>query len=227
MNNKLIARVVAGAMAVAMLGTVSFATKIDGNKNTVTPGDTVTESGYDGQAVKTFMAFATETASKTAPDTANGDVIIALGQENDIPETITVDPDKIGENDYVIVIYSGTNGTQAKSIINVSTQERAFTLDTDIERSFRYTNVEEGIDNEYINLAYAEYTFSPADSTLTKVGFKFNGTKNGEAREELDISMDCNITGGGTIKYGAVVYGVLSTDNISAEPYAVYADFIE
>jgi hypothetical protein len=232
MNNKLIARVVAGAMAVAMLGTVSFATaKVSGDKDTVTPG-TITETGYADQTTKTFMAFATDNASNAAPDTANGDVIIALGQEGSVPSTITVDPKKIGDNTHVVAIYSGTDGIMARKIIDVSTATRTFELDTDIANTFSV--YDESTNEElkrYTNVAYAEYSFPLNNSSVNRVGFNFTGTKNGAAATAdvyLDITGE-SITGEGLVKYAAIVFGIPTDDlaSMKAVPYANYADYVE
>lgn len=215
MNNKLIARVAAGAMAVAMLGTVSFATKIDANKTTVTP-TAITDSNYLGQAEKTFMAFATDT--NDANFDANSDVIIALGQESILPGTIPVDSAKLAKR-YVAAVYSGTAGNKVTSIIDVSNLERTFTLTTNL------VNVFAGTTAEYRNVAYAEFEFPVKGSTLTKVGVRF--TKDGNS---ADVAVEgTEFNGTGAVKYAAALYNVDSTDfeGMTAVPFAEYADYVE
>ncbi len=213
MNNKILARVVALVLAVMMLGTVSFAA--DKQLTPAAPD----ANGYAAQATKTVLAFATNDEQATAPE-ANAD-IVAVIQDANVPTTITIDDSKIAGKNYVVVLFGGTNGVTDKAIIDVSTGAtlEAIVVDKTVT-----------IDGqEYTNVAAAKFSFAvPTGKTAASYGLKFN-SYNSEGiavGTEKEFKSTTEVVGGGTVNFGAVVFGVPATGlqgaAIKAVPFVNY-----
>ncbi len=114
MNNKILARVIAAVMAVAMLGTVSFAEDLTFTKDVTAP----TESGQ-----KTIMAFKTAgtvtDASSTVP--ADADIIYLDQTTGDYPTAkIAIKDgylDGMAEGEKIWIRYGGTNQASASTFL--------------------------------------------------------------------------------------------------------------
>ncbi|MBR5155175.1 MAG: hypothetical protein IKW62_01660 [Clostridia bacterium] len=220
MNNKILARVVAVVLAVMMLGTVSFAAD-----KVITPD--APSAGVTAQTTKTVLAFATDNANANTVDTANGDVIVALiQQEEDLPTTITIDDAKITDKDYIVVLFGGSEGATSKSVIDLATAAKL-----DFITVYDKLTIGEGEEEKtYTNVAYAKFSFAvPANKTAASYGIKFNSyDAEGEAvGNEKDFNSTTVVAGGGTVNFGAVVFGVPYDElqgTVKAMPYVNYAE---
>ncbi|MBR2453187.1 MAG: hypothetical protein IKB32_03980 [Clostridia bacterium] len=212
--NKLMARIVAVVMAIAMLGTVSFAAGYAGGA--VTPG----VAPNDAEAQETVLVFATKTANDQAY-TAGADKIVAIAQEANVPTSIAINPDYIADYDYITIAYGGSDGTVDYAYVDLrgeATLQEIVVADTIVLDGVTYENV-----------AYAKFSFK-ADGTITKYGIKFNVYDDeGEAVEgavEKDFSVTATIAAEGQIEYGALILGVPYGElrgTIKAIPYVEYA----
>ncbi len=195
--NKLMARIVAVVMAIAMLGTVSFAAGsanyADGNITDVNAGNAA------GQDVVTVLAFATNTANDTVFD--GDDKIIAVVQATEDPTTISVVAD---DYDYITVAFGGSEGKTDYAFID-NKGEVALTA-LNVQRELTLTV--NGEEKTYENVAYAVYT-GTASKALTKIGMKFN-SYNGDTpygteqtfEKAVDIAVD------GAFSFGVLILGV-------------------
>ncbi len=213
MNNKILARVVALVLAVMMLGTVSFAAD-----KALTPAAPDAD-GYAAQATKTVLAFATNDDDATAP-AANAD-IVAVIQDANAPATITIDDSKIAGKNYVVVLFGGTDGVTDRAVIDVST---GATLEAIVvSRSITIDG------QEYTNVAAAKFSFAvPTGKTAASYGLKFN-SYNAEGvavGNEKEFKSTTPVSGGGSVNFGAVVFGVPATGlagtSIKAVPFVNY-----
>ena len=202
MNNKILARLVAAVMAIAMLGTVSFAAtissvKVDATTDTVLNVANDTDAAYAGNAgVKTLMAFAADTAD-AEPAAAD---IIALVQNDDAtaPASIKIDADKLVAKDYVIVRFGG-NGSVADRVICLDgttvTPEDTITVDG----------------AEFTDVAYFTASID-AEGTVKNYGFKI-ANKNGATGDfNYIMSDDVEEIEGTGFSYGFLVVGVEGAD---------------
>lgn len=200
MNNKILARLVAAVMAIAMLGTVSFAAtissvKVDATTDTVLNVANDTDAAYAGNAgVKTLMAFAADTAN-AEPAAAD---IIALVQNDDAtaPASIKIDADKLAK-DYVIVRFGG-NGSVADRVICLDgtavTPEDTITVDG----------------AEFTDVAYFTASID-AEGTVKNYGFKI-ANKNATGTYNYIMSDDVEEIEGTGFSYGFLVVGVEGAD---------------
>ncbi|MBQ9757007.1 MAG: hypothetical protein IJW15_01140 [Clostridia bacterium] len=217
--NKLMARIVAVVMAIAMLGTVSFAAGsanyADGNIADVNAGDAA------NQDIVTVLAFATNTANDTVFD--GTDKIIAVVQATEDPTTIPVVAADVEEYDYITVAFGGSNGETDYAFINNKGEVTLTALDVQKEITLTVGEGEDAKEVTYTNVAYAHYT-GRADKVLSKVGVKFNSyDAEGEAfGDEQTFEENVNIAINGTFSYGVLILGV-PYDDIEAAGRTVKA----
>lgn len=206
--NKLIARIVAVIMAIAMLGTVSFAASY--SEGVITTGKDADAS----QATETVLAFATNTANATAP--SEDDVIIAIEQAADVPATINIDADKIAGKDYIAIVFSGTAGTPSYAYIDNRAKDVTATAIT--INDYTYT-ADDG--TVYSNVAKATYSFNAdADRTVVEYGFRF--VKDGGSGEGAELKQTVNATMSGDVSFSAAIVGVPEGTTLIATPYIKY-----
>lgn len=211
MNNKIMARMVAVVMAVMMLGTVSFAATISADNTTIGTADDYATS----QTTYTILAYAAASAEATEP--AEDSDILALIQGGSVPESITIDPANIAANKtYVIVEYSGNNGSLARKSVAVADRTEEITVDITVD-----STIEAG-GKTYKNVAFGEHKFTKDENkTIKKVGFKVASKKN-DGKEVDQAAPDTVITGGGDITFSLLIYGVPEDEEITLKPYIVY-----
>ena len=219
------ARIVAVVMAIALLGTVSFAASYD--SGLVKPGVEANEA----EAQETVLVFATKTAKDQAY-TVGDDKIIGIAQDTDVPEEIPVNAADLTGYDYITIAYGGSDGTVDYAYIDIRGNVGLTTV-----VAAREVEIDGVI---YENVAYAKFKMT-ADGTITKYGIKFNSyDENGAVvagAVEKDFSVTTTIVANGEIEFGAIVLGVpyeAYTDEegnevpaikgtIKATPYVVYA----
>lgn len=200
MNNKILARLVAAVMAIAMLGTVSFAAtissvKVDATTDTVLNVANDTDAAYAGNTgVKTLMAFAADTAD-AEPAAAD---IIALVQNDDAtaPASIKIDADKVGK-DYVIVRFGGDGRVDERVICldgTAVTPEDTITVDG----------------AEFTDVAYFTASID-AEGTVKNYGFKI-ANNNATGTYNYIMSDDVEEIEGTGFSYGFLVVGVEDAD---------------
>ncbi|MBO4941479.1 MAG: hypothetical protein J6D15_04680 [Clostridia bacterium] len=223
--NKLMARIVAVVMAIAMLGTVSFAASYaDG---TVTPG----VAPNDAEAQETVLVFATNTARDQVY--SDGDKIIGLAQETDVPASIPVNAADLEGYDYITVAYGGSDGTVDYAYINIKGNVALTAVVA--AKEVKLTDKETGEEVTYTNVAYAVFEI-PADGALTEYGIKFNSYASEEDVDPKDANQEIKVsetlgeptTISGNVTFAAVVLGVPYADFaegtvVKATPYVVYA----
>ena len=160
MKNKFLASIIAGAMVVTMLGTVTFAADaVTGDKEVFKPDSYIT-----GQSTHTLFAFAADSADATIEDAiATPNKIIAIEQDADGAEktAISIDSSKIGDSTHIIVYYGGDSETSEKAVIPVTGE----LTNVEIELG-SYPEVVSKLPSEtgafYTDLLAVTYTFSPA-----------------------------------------------------------------
>ncbi|MBR5613974.1 MAG: hypothetical protein IKW64_01545 [Clostridia bacterium] len=219
--NKLMARIVAVVMAIAMLGTVSFAdvTGADYDNGTLTPG-----TPDVSRTTKTLLAFATDSANDFTFDEGN-DVIIALVQDDTIDTTIPVDTTRVGNKKYISVIIGG-DGTTDTAYIDNTPEVAAINASTE-------PITIDGI--EYKNVVSVTYNITDGNGrTLAKYGMSFNSydKTTGEVRnvdEKIDVVTVPTgaIVLDGTFTFTAVVLGVnveALNGTVKATPIIEYAE---
>ena len=201
MNNKILARLVAAVMAIAMLGTVSFAAtissvKVDTTTDTVLNVANDTDAAYaDNTGVKTLMAFAADTAN-AEPAAAD---IIALVQNDDAtaPASIKIDAAKLVGKHYVIVRFGG-NGSVAKRVICLDgtavTPKDTITVDG----------------AEFTDVAYFTANID-TEGTVKNYGFKI-ANKKATGTYNYIMSDDVKEIQGTGFSYGFLVVGVEGAD---------------
>lgn len=208
MNNKIIARIVATVMAIAMLGSLSFAASLTGADLNLSDVPS-TNANYANNGMKTVIAFYANTSNAETP--ASPADIIAIDQVNsgNAPTTFVIDTAKAAK-DWVVVRYGGDAGQIAKASFAVpKTTEVAITPATTYEIGGK----------TYTNVAYFENTVTLADGkTLTNYGFKIKN--NAVTGNENNIAGSLSeITGEGTWKYGVLLVGVTGTPAWEAVGY--------
>ncbi len=221
MNNKILARVMACVMAVAMLGTVAFADAVTGDKEVLKPG-----SYIDGQSVNTLLAFAAN--SETADinyAVENPDKILAIAQ-GAADTSILIDSTKIAEDDtHVIVLYGGKEATNAAASVAIPLTLVDVELDKEEEflTSITLDSATFGTEVEYTDLIAATYTFTPAEINNYRVlGAKFTRTpKTGGTAESVTITEDIPtvFSGEGDVTLTVGLTGV-PTDDQTAYDFA-------
>jgi len=220
--NKLMARIVAVVMAIAMLGTVSFAANYASATGEITTG--IADDTND--AMETVLVYATNTPGVAYAD---GDVIVAIKQGADVSGTINVDQTKVAnaDKDYLTIALGGTDGQVAYTSIDIrgTVDVAAVTVKNEIEL--------DGI--TYTNVAYATFT-ETVKGTVSEYGIKFNSYESAAATEPkadadeavLKKVLDEPTVMDGTVTFGAVIMGVpydtfTAGTVIKATPYVVYA----
>lgn len=227
--NKLMARIVAVVMAIAMLGTVSFAA---GSAN-YAEGDIsdVNAGNAAGQDIVTILAYATD--SYTDEEfTAGSDVIIALQQVDEIA-TINVDPERVGNKPFITIAFGGSEGKTDYAHIDVRGTVGLTTIIADREVTLVDEKTGEAV--TYTNVAYAVFEV-PTNGAITEYGIKFNSYASEGATEPKDAEQEIKVsktlaeptTISGNVTFAAVVLGVPYADFaegtvIKATSYVVYA----
>lgn len=189
--NKLMARIVAVVMAIAMLGTVSFAAEIT-EGNLVTNGSTE----WAAQSTATVLAFATNDANATAPGSSDKIIAIYQGAAAEAA-SIAIDERLIESYSNVVVLFSGNDAVKDKAVISLA-KVSGMILNT----AFTWTN--EG--TVYQNVVHATAKFTvPAGKTITKYGFKFYSDENPTGFEMTETA---TINGAGEVTCDAVIFAV-------------------
>lgn len=106
MNNKILARVVAVVMAVAMLGTVSFAADIIADYDQI--------STINANATNTVLAYVADAENEAVTD----ENIVAVVQQKGPITSIPVDDSKLTGKNYLIVKSGGLNEAGTAAAVN-------------------------------------------------------------------------------------------------------------
>ena len=198
--NKLMARIVAVVLAVMMLGTVSFAANATLNAEK----DTITTNA---------------TAHQTIKATA-GSTIIALYQGESLPESIKINPEKIGSNKTITVEYGGGTGGYVTQTVDVPADAEEDTpVDVDVKTTY---TTQDGA-TTYKDVAHVSNTFRVADGKVaTEFGYVLtvNGGENHGKSKTFSKAM--SLSGDGSFKYDIVFLGVPAGVTISAEGFIKY-----
>ncbi len=221
--NKLMARIFAVVMVVVMLGTVSFAAEYTVDSSYASGVITTNKADDEAQATETVLAFATKNASATAPDTANGDVIIAIEQDTKAPETINIDTKKIEGLDYIIVVFSGTAGTPTYA--RIDNRAKDVTL-TNLTVSGATAGTIEVNGQKYSNVVKASFTGVAAgnDRKVKAYGAYFKRTDAAEGVNGVENLIKTDITAEikGTFDFSVAIVGAPAEAVFSATPYISY-----
>ncbi len=220
MNNKILARIVAAVMVVAMLGTVSFAENgIDKTNATVTAE--TDNSTITGLTTRTILAFAN--SGTTVPDEIDPDNILAVIQTSEANEyagSFKYDASRIADGmDTVIVLFGGGEGEPEQVNIEIPADVKAPIL-TKINV---YNTVEIG-GKEYTNVVRAEYAYENTSGNVEniasygiKMGPYANDTTNtledGVQEADFAFGAKTDLAAGATLKFSAILLGVPSTLN--------------
>lgn len=200
--NKLMARIVAAVLAVMMLGTVSFAANLNADNNQI-PAEVTS----DFNTVWTVKA------------TASDGTIVALYQDNKEPGTIEIDPKKLGNSNYVDVVYSGGNVTEASQMKTVKLYVNKNDNRSNITVAKTITLGEGEDAKTYSNVAFVTNTFSAAGKNISKLGYTLSNGVNSK-----EFLYDTTLTGGGNITYSVLMYAV--PDNVTITADQIF-EFIE
>ncbi len=223
MNNKLLARLVAVVMAVALLGTVAFAAVDD-----VAPTYDKTAGEIDidfdkagfftGQGYKTFLAFYSNDAEAEAPAAADDVVAVLQGQypSGSFPKKIAIDTTKTAK-DYIIVQYSGTSNNPVRVAIDVRDKDEFAVLEVLEEL------VIGGV--TYKDVVVAEETFTCKEGYVVS-DFGIHFTKDGSTNPGAKISALADgktlVSGGGEVTFKAAILGVPEGTTLVAKSYINY-----
>ncbi len=223
--NKLMARIFAVVMVVVMLGTVSFAAEYTVNSSYASGEITTNKAADAEEAVETVLAFATDTATATAPGEL--DEIIAIEQAADVPAKINIVAEKIAEYDYIIVVFSGANGNPEYA--RIDNRDKNVTL-TDLVVSASTATIEvEG--QKYSNVVKASFTVTPdADRAVKAYGAYFKQTGGSVAANDADgitgtevlVKKDITAEIKATLNFSVAIVGAPSDAVFSATPYISY-----
>lgn len=216
MNNKLLARLFAVVMAVALLGTVALAANPAYDKAS---GEITTEAGnFGSDAYKTFLAFYANEATAETPATADDVVALVAGKytAETFPAKVAIDTTK-ATKDYIIVQYSGSNGNPTRLAIDVRDKDVTTVLDVLDELVIGETT--------YKGVAVAEASFEcRAGSTVEDFGIHF--TKDGSTGDGAKISAKglgkTLISGEGAVAFKAAILGVPDGTTLVAKSYIEY-----
>ena len=213
MNNRILARIVAAVMAIAMLGTVSFAASISGDVI-----DINADADFKTQTQKTVVAYF---ASAADAEPAASD-IIAMYQSNEAPEAIKIDTTKEtalqGDNrKYLVVRYGGSD---------VEAQNFAIDLNgnaTTVVPASTYTIDYVTWEKEISNVAYftQEIGTLEAGKAIESYGFKLwkTGGENTSDQKPLYFTGDTMLEGDGSYSFGIVMVAVPSDVTLNAESF--------
>ena len=235
MNNKVLARIVAAALAVMMLGTLAFADNTaEYEDGTIT---STTDAAYGAQTIFTLLAYKAD--SETDTEFVDAD-IIAIEQSINIADIkdIEIDPAKV-DTRYIKVLYGGKEGVTKSATIDLLTSEdlTAITISALTEGQGHGDYVfdiedENGelVPTTFQNVVKVVCSFAPkAGKTITKIGVKFQGyTAGTENKMGYKFEKDVNIAGSGVgIDYTAYLFGVPEADVTNAAYPMVAVPFIE
>ncbi len=219
--NKLMSRIVAVVMAIAMLGTVSFAGGY--NADTGMINSDIKDNSNDNN--ETLLVYASATAG--APF-ANGDVIVAVKQGADVSGTIAVDKNKVAEaqadgKNYLNIALGGKNGNVSISSVFLSGNIEVASVEVEDEYK-----AEDG--KIYTNVAYAKFEM-PTDGRLSKCGVKFVSNAIGAKPIYVEKVFDIPVMIKGIVSFEALVvsvpYETMIGDEIIATPYFEYAKHVD
>lgn len=212
MNNKILARLIAAVMAIAMLGTVSFAASLtsDVDANVTLDVTADTDKAYEGNnGVKTFIAYVADTADAN-PEAED---ILAIVQNDDgaVPTTFDIDKDKLKKN-YLVVRFGG-NGTAVDKTIAFAGDDGEISFDDEIEVG----------GSTYTDVAYfAKDVTLEAGKSLTNYGFKVKNTAG--VGNEFYFTDDVVLEAGeaGTYTFSILFAGVSAEQNAAWDVNAFY-----
>ncbi len=195
MNNKILARLVAAVMAIAMLGTVSFAASLTYDTLNTTGAD-YTEA-YDNDSVKTLIAFVADDA-EAEPDATN---IIAIDQVEEGYPSVKIDTAKLNKEN-VIIRFGGLQGQYSDTVISLATGNDVTAETTVIGKDATY-----GHDVEFTDVAYFADTITvPAGQNATSYGMKIKNDKvNGKWNY---FATDAVELGEGEYTYSVLIFAV-------------------
>ncbi len=209
MNNKILARLIAAVMAIAMLGTVSFAASLTDDVLDVTAD---TDAAYaDNNGVKTLLAYVAESAS--AEPAAEDIVAIVQNDDGAAPTTIKIDPAKIAENEYLVVRFGG-NGTAVDKTIAFAANEVAVAVEDEITIAEKL----------YTDVAYFAQEVTLGDGEkVTNYGFKLKNNE-GVTKNTLYFTDDVVLEAGtdGAYTFSILFTGVTAEQNAAWDAKAFY-----
>ncbi len=219
--NKLMARIVAVVMAIAMLGTISFAAGY--NADTGKINSDITDDQTDNN--ETLLVYAAATAGTPF---ASGDVIVAVKQGADVSGTIAVDKNKVAEakaagKSYINIALGGKDGLVKISSVFLSGNIEIASVSVEDEYK-----AEDG--KIYTNVAYAKFEM-PTDGRLAKCGIRFVSNAVGAKPIDVEKVFDVPVAIKGKVTFEALVvsvpYETMIGDEIIATPYFVYANYVD
>ena len=217
MNNKILARVVAVVMAIAMLGTVSFAKTYN---NVATPS----KEGITTQATKTVLAVKSETGVAATTSITDENILAVKQLTGDYPTSIDVDTNRLGDAEYIVVFFGGSNGITDSVAIETNPVKDAILTRISVQDNVvldgvKYTNVVCG-EYTYTNNSGATEKIASYGITLAKYADEETTTPNeGTAVEFNDDIADGStfeLANGATLKITGIVYGVPTDANVAA-----------
>ena len=232
--NKLMARIVAVVMAIAMLGTVSFAATADVADDNTSITTTAVAESMTG-TTRTLMAYATDDNTDNVFDEDNDEIIaLVQGTAAEVVGTIPVESSKVTK-DYVVINYGDDQGNTD-------------TITIKMVKGLVSVNVTIGdlkiVTTTYQNVAYATYTFVANAITDSTYGLHFYNSQkvdpaNGKTPADVDdvpageihgvqvnAPAAAKITGEGNVSFTAVIFGVEGTATLGAMPY-INGNYIE
>ena len=213
MNNKILARLIAAVMAVAMLGTVSFAASLTNDVLDVTADTDSAYAGYGASDVKTFIAYATDDAEA---DPAAEDIVAIVQNDNGaVPTEFKIDPAKLNDKDYLVVRFGGNGEAAADKTISFVANAGVVTVEDEIIVA----------DKEYTDVAYfAKEVVLGTEEAITNYGFKLKNTAAGNAGNTLYFTDDVVLEAGtdGTYTFSILFTGVTPEQNAAWDVEAFY-----
>ena len=210
MNNKILARVVAVVMAVAMLGTVSFAADIIADYDQI--------STINANATNTVLAYVADAEDEAVTD----ENIVAVVQKTGEITSIPVDAGKLTGKNYLIVKNGGLNEAGTAAAVNtvaIPLASKGGVTVASIEIHDQLVVGETTYKDALVvtwNIANTEGKTAKAGKWGVKFG-KFTGEDTDmetvSQGEIVDFPGTTDITGeaGSTTKFTAAIIGVPST----------------
>ncbi len=205
MNNRMLARIVAAVMAIAMLGSISFAASISGD--VISVGKTT--DAYKAQTQKTAVAYF---AAAADAEPAAADIIAiyqADGVAAQLPESIKIDTTKetSSTRNYLVVKYGGSSEAAQTFAIDLETYAKevavadTYTIDYGTWTK-KFSNV----------AAFTETINLNTGQTVESYGFKLwkNGGADTSETKPLYFTRDTAFEGGGEYSFGVVMVAVPS-----------------
>ena len=216
MNNKVLARIVAVVMAIAMLGSISFAASISGD--VINVGNL--SAAYKAQDQKTVVAYYAAEPDEVNP--ADED-IIAIYQSDEATDSVKINTaqntaSEGSDRKYLVVKYGGSSVDAQTFAIALNSNSNPVTLEGNTY-TIDYGNYEK----EFSNVAYFKQEIGAleAGQTIESYGFKLwkaNGGATSEAKP-LYFTGDTLMEGDGEYSFGIVMVAVPDDVSLAAESF--------